>query len=297
MNDKPILPAKGARSLLRNQLGLTLVLWVVLILMFLIIWAVLQPPEGARPQVHAQGSAPSMTGTYAVTFGVALVIFLVALAGGRRFNAGNSAGVRALAEGDFARAETEFSGLQRRFRWNPIRLYAAVARFNLAIVWLYQGRFAEAIDRLGSLDKGVIASSLRPHMACYLALAYGLRGQIDPARAWLAEADKRAASAAQKPFLQGLADLARAVVDLRSGDAREAHRWIEDRWRGLEGSLTGASLRPFTVVRAFAAARAGGEREAGASQRILHGLLPIRAGEFAMLEAEWPEMHAFLADA
>jgi hypothetical protein len=47
-------------------------------------------------------------------------------------------------------------------------------------------------------------------------------------------------------------------------------------------------------VRALAAAGAGQERGVGAAQRIMQGLEPIRPGEFAMLEVEWPEMKRFL---
>jgi hypothetical protein len=35
-------------------------------------------------------------------------------------------------------------------------------------------------------------------------------------------------------------------------------------------------------------------REAGTVQEAFDGLKPLRTGEFALLEAEWPEMRAFI---
>jgi ATP/maltotriose-dependent transcriptional regulator MalT len=221
-----------------------------------------------------------------------LAIFAVVFVRGRAFNAANNAGVRALTDGDFARAEGEFAALERR----PLLFggYASVARFNLALARLYLGRLEEAITLLARLDGKWSATRLKPQIANYLATAHALRGQLDAAKTWLAEAEIRIAKT-PLPALSAQADLARAVIQLRSGQADEVHRWLETQWRGLERALTGFYLRPFAVLRAFATAHAGGQREAGIADRVMNDLQPIREGEFAMLEREWPEMQAFLA--
>jgi hypothetical protein len=227
-----------------------------------------------------------------IGFAVVMVIFFITVS--RRFNAANSVGLQALAEGDFPRAESEFGALAKRFGW--LGALGAVARFNLALARLFAGNLDDAIARFGAIEKrssmGTI--NLRPSIACHLAIAYALRGQLDVARTWLVEAEKRTEKSPQKSALTGLVAFGQAIIELREGRDQEVLRWLEPRWRGLEGSLTGGTMRSFTVLRAFATARAGGEREVGAAERILHGLDPIRAGEFAMLEAGWPEMQTFL---
>ncbi len=286
MSDRPILPAGRARRFFRLPFGRAAALWGVLVLVFLGIWFVLQPGPG-EPGSHDVSSV-----YVACAIGLGLLVAVMVL-GGRRFNAANSVGIRAIAEGDFARAEREFAGLQKRFRW--LSAYAAIAGFNLAIARLYQGKLDDAIQRFGKIEATwSMAPRLGPNTACYLAIAYALRGQLDVARAWQVAADKRIQTAALKSTLTGFIDFARAVIELREGRDAEVHHWLEEHWRGLEGSLTGATLRPLTVVRAFAAAGAGQERGVGAAQRVMQGLGPIRPGEFAMLEVEWPEMKRFL---
>ena len=53
------------------------------------------------------------------------------------------------------------------------------------------------------------------------------------------------------------------------------------------------------MLRAFAMARAPGAapRDAGGVEMLVSALQPVRPGEFAMLQAEWPEMAAFLSAA
>jgi len=160
-----------------------------------------------------------------------------------------------------------------------------------------RGKLGEAIAGFAKVEKktsGFSGANLRPGNASYLAVTYALRGDLDVARTWLAEAEKRNANAPFKTVVTGIVAFAQAIVELREGRDAEVLGWLDQRWRGLEGSLTGTVLRPFTVLRAFAAARAGGEREIGSAQRILQGLAPIRSGEFAMLEVEWAEMQRFL---
>jgi tetratricopeptide (TPR) repeat protein len=258
----------------------------------------LQAGSASHPVHHRAGpESPPFGWTYAPAFGIGfgVIVFLVVFVATRRFNAANSVGLRALAEGDFDRAKSEFALLARRFRW--FDRGAVVAEYNLALAQLYRGKLGEAITGFGKVEKkvwGLSSANLRPGNAAYLAITYALRGQLDVARTWLAEAERRNANAPFKSVITGFIAFGQAIVELREGRDAEVLGWLEPRWRGLEGSLTGTILRPFTVLRAFATARAGGEREIGSAQRILQVLAPIRPGEFAMLQVEWAEMQRFL---
>ena len=289
------MPASRGRSLLRSPVGRTFLLWCLLIVMFLTLWTVLSKPGQAPVPLESPGGFwASQLGATTFALGTCAVIFAFIFVAAKRFNSANAAGLQSLAEGEFARAEGEFAVLSRRFRW--LGAFGAIASFNLALARLYQGKLEDAIERFGAIEKraSVSALNVKPNAACYLAIAYALRGQLDFARTWLAEAEKQANRSPHKSTLTGLIAFGRAIIELREGRDREVLEWLDPRWRGLEGSLTGGSMRFFTVLRAFATARAGGEREVGAAERILHGLDPIRPGEFAMLEAEWPEMQRFL---
>jgi hypothetical protein len=296
MNDRPILPASRARALFRGSVGAVFGLWLLLIVMFVAIYLLLRPGgDDTPPPANASGahtwSEPVLV-TFAPMVWVVLVVFFVAVT--KRFNTANSAGLQALAEGDFARAESEFGALVKRFRW--LGTLGGVARFNLGLARLFVGKLDDAIERFGAIETraSIATMNLRPSTACHLAIAYALRGQLDVARTWLAEAEKRVEKSPQRSALTGLVAFGQAIIEIREGRDQEVLRWLEPRWRGLEGGLTGGTMRSFTVLRAFATARAGGEREVGAAERILHALDPIRPGEFAMLEAGWPEMQRFL---
>jgi hypothetical protein len=296
MNDRPILPAGRARSFFRGSVGSVVGLWLLLIVMFVGIYWVMQPSGDVPPPAHESGAHTWSEPLLApfITIGVGVVLFVFFVAATRRFNAANNVGLQALAEGDFTRAQSEFGALAKRFRW--LGALGAVARFNLAVARLFGGNLDDAIERFGAIEKrsSMAMMNLRPSIACHLAVAYALRGQIDVARTWLSEAEKRTEKSPQRSMLSALVAFAQAIIELREGRDQEVLRWLEPRWRGLEGALTGGTMRSFTALRAFATARAGGERAMGAAERILHGLDPIRSGEFAMLEAGWPEMQGFL---
>lgn len=300
MDDRPILPAGRVRSFFRNPGGRIFALWLLLIAMFLTIWWALQPSGGVSGQAYDGGASDSVarssSNPFIVVplFGLSIASFIFFVVATRRFNSASSVGLQALAEGDFARAEAEFDSLTKRFRW--LGALSVAARFNLALARLCGGKLDDAIERFGVFEKqsGLATIAVRPSTACHLAIAYALRGQLDVARTWLTEAEKRAEKSPHKAALTGLVAFGQAIVEVREGRDQEVLGWLEPRWRGLQGSLTGGTMRSFTVLRAFATARAGGEREIGAAERILHGLDPVRPGEFAMLEAAWPEMQHFL---
>jgi hypothetical protein len=299
MSDRPFLPARGARRYFSGPAVRALVLWVVLIAMFLAVWQVLRPAEVADPSAYTpppEGQEPAGSTALRllpiVFFLVLLVFFSLLALFSRGFNPRNAEGQRALAEGDFERAAAEFEALTKRFRWGPA---ATVAKFNLALARLSQGRLQEAIDGFSKLEGAATkAVQLGPALACQATIACALRGQLDAARTWLCEAERRVKGSPHEATLAGLIAYGRAVIELREGRHVEVQRWLEERWRELERTLTGATLRPLVVLRAFAVAGAGGEREAGTVAQIKKSLEPIRAGEFAMLEAEWPEMQRFL---
>jgi hypothetical protein len=90
----------------------------------------------------------------------------------------------------------------------------------------------------------------------------------------------------------GLLAYVDAILDVREGNHEPLIRWLDERWRELDGNLTARTTRPLRVLRAFALERSGAAQ--GTVDEALAYVCPARQGEFAMLGAQWSEMRAFL---
>jgi hypothetical protein len=212
----------------------------------------------------------------------------------RAFNAANAAALEFLAAADYAGAVERFEALFREFR-RPANLHA-VAGFNLGIALLRRGDLDRALAQFDSMDRHTVtrSSGLQPAIAAQLAVVHALRGDLETSERWIAECEVRKKGFVDTRALDGHLALVRSVVGVRRGRYEEVARNLEARWRELESVLTGESLRPLRVLRAFAVAQASGPRGAGAAEALLASLRPSRPREFAELGAAWPEMSAFL---
>ncbi|HEX3769930.1 MAG TPA: hypothetical protein VHV30_03650 [Polyangiaceae bacterium] len=293
MSERAFLPKSEAwwRSPLVRVGGL----WLVLIGMFLAIWLVLGQGHGAAPADHVRTSAPDYrpTAMFFVFFAIILAFFLYLQRRFRRFSTANAAGLQALADGEYEKAGSTFERLARSYRWP--KLVRTVSAQNLAIARLYQGRLPEALSALETAEReSRWAPHLRPNIAAFLAVTNAVRGSLDVARRWREETAQRATSAQDPALAAGFLTFADAVIGVREGKYAEVIKTLDERWAQIEGSLTARTTRPMRVLRAFAIAQSRGKRDAGKVQKTMASLEPIRPGEFALLEAEWPEVAAFL---
>jgi hypothetical protein len=200
------------------------------------------------------------------------------------WNRESAAALVALAAHRPAEAERDLRAVRRRFAW-PASI-ANVTDYNLAIAIHRQGRHAEAIDLLASVDRrgGATAPvNINAGLASSLAYFHALVGEVEPAEAWLTESRLRFAALG---LPQG-SELAELAVALRRGQGEEAVRRLDADWARIEHARKGETLRPLRLLRAFAIAQAGGAIDVA-------GLQPAQAQEFAYLATRWPELGAFL---
>jgi hypothetical protein len=305
MSERPFLPPSPQRKFLSSPIVRGLGLWLLLIVVFLAIWAWLQPsgspaPEVARHHVHRASSSWGLFALMVWTlvkppnlfFLITFVVCIWTVTRLRTFSKANGLALKSISEGDYTGAASQLEGLTRRFRWPA--MVRAVARSNLGVALLHQGKLAEALDRFAAAERDVgAARHIKANVAAHLATVNALRGALEVAKKWRTEAESRLASAPDPGYTSAQLAFASAVVDLREGRHDDVARRLEEQWAKLEGSATARTTRPLRVLRAFALAQRG-EREAGAAQKVLAALDPTRTGEFVMLEAEWPEMQTFL---
>src|SRR5450755_1963250 len=201
---------------------------------------------------------------------------------GRRFIADNNEGIAALARGDLSYARAIFWGWAGRTKLPGI---SALARHNLAWTLMRQGEHQQVIAVLvdnedrnhGALKAvGMFATS-----AVDLALDYALIGNTDEAKHWLEEAGRRTGEITPPTFV-GMQAFTRAVLDCRTDRCAEAAHLFDEGWTEYEGTLTGETLRPMRIVRAFAIAAAG-PRNAGVVETTLAAARPAYPGEYDFL--------------
>ena len=212
----------------------------------------------------------------------------------RQFNADNTRALAAVSRGELATAHDVFLDWSKRETAPQIR---AIALHNLAWTLMRQGYLLRAAEIWAENEKRhrrvLEQNFLSATSAIDLALCHALRGALDDAQKWLAEADKRSATA-QNPMNGAMLAFARAVLDCRSDRHEDAARLLEESWAEYENVLTGDNSRPLRVVRAFAIS-ASGPRNAGVAQNTLALSRPGFPGEYDFLGASWPEMASFLA--
>jgi hypothetical protein len=303
VGDAPFLPKTGFRRFFPlTPVKRSLVLWVLLIVLFLAIWQVITPgTSGSMPPVTRPSDSSEFWRDSLVSLlpalgvaGLFVGIFFFSIRRMWAFNAASASAQKALGEGDYARAVAEYEAIEKRYRW-PSSL-RSIGNFNLAVALMHRGDLANALERFAEVERKAPWSiaGLRASLAGQLALGYALRGELDAARRWRTESEARKQHAGDQVGLAGLQAFADAVIDTREGKCEAFLRWIDERWRELEGTLTARTTRPLRVLRAFAMARSGGVRDAGVVDAALGAIRPARRGEFEMLGTQWPEMHSFL---
>lgn len=208
--------------------------------------------------------------------------------GARRFQPINAEGVAALVRGELDRAARTFELGMRR--WSVSARCAA--RHNLGLTRARQGDVRGAIELFAHNVRHSLRGALRAQSALELTICLALVGEIDLAKAWLIEAERRVAQ--QSPGLKAAAAHAKALLDCRCGRSAEAARALESSWPDIEGHYSVSFLRPIRVVRAFAETQASGPREAGMTATLVADARPRFAGEYDWLGAAWPEMRVFL---
>ncbi len=262
--------------------------WLVLLAFFLALATAFQGGRDAK-----------IAGELALAMFNGLVILIVVVAmrirrQWRRFAAENARGAAALARGDLKVARGIFGTWASTTR---IARASAIARHNLGQTLMRQGELQKAVDILidnhAGNYKSLAAVLLLPVSSVTIALNYALLGNTEAAERWMTEAERRA-NVATPPSLPALKIFVRAVLTCRAGQPADAARLLAERWPECEATLTGMTLRPLRVVRAFAIAGAG-PRDAGIAAMALPESRAAYVGEYDFLGVAWPEMAAFLA--
>jgi tetratricopeptide (TPR) repeat protein len=268
--------------------------WILLIVLFLVIWQVLQP--ATPPDPDAATASPSFwtgTGRTLLPMAVFAPLFLAFLWATRTAQSAFSQGARSVAEGEYANAEQVYLGLARKMWWFPP--YAGFAQYNLGVARLERGDLSGASDALAKVaTRSLTTRALAPGAACHLALIYALRGEIAAATRWIEEARHLMAKTATAPGISVMVPFAEAVIDVREGRGQEALRRLDENAKQLDGTFTMKWSRRVRALRALATERIVTAREAGAVDAIVNALLPAAPNEFLLLTVEWPEMQTFL---
>jgi hypothetical protein len=194
--------------------------------------------------------------------------------------------VAAAQAGDEARALALYRALEPR-AFGPLR---QATRLNLAYLLFHQGELEEGLRWLGLVERshGKLPSDYGQTVADRLALGLALRGDLDAAEGWLAQAKRRTPGPGLAPARLHL--VAEAILAARRGDAARAHRLLSERWGEVERATSAAQLRHLHAVRAFIAGAAGAPVSAEAAEAAAAG-----AGADAWLGRDWPELAAWLA--
>jgi hypothetical protein len=232
-----------------------------------------------------------------VYFGLILLVVIGQVVRARRqaanFVVESNEGISALAQGELQLARDIF------WRWSsasPSVRISALARHNLAWTRMRQGELQHAIEILidneSRYARALQAMGMYPTSSTDLALDHALLGDVTEAEKWLAESERRR-EYLSTPNFPAMKIFARAVLDCRCGRTEDAARLLEEHWVECEGTLTGETLRPLRVIRAFAIAAAG-PRNAGPAEVLLAASRPAYPDEYTFLGKAWPEMANFL---
>jgi hypothetical protein len=208
------------------------------------------------------------------------------------FNQALQPGLARLREGDPARAEIELRSVVSRFGWP--RFLRRMALYNVGQALLRQGKLGEALEALVRSDETGGWFTIDGALAASLSMVHALEGRVEIAEVWLEEAKRRYAHATTKhpyAFLQ-----AEILLLLRKGRFSAVEERLDAEWSQIEYAMKGESLRPLSVLRAFATYSGGDYRRGGALHPSLAQLETLRPGELDYLGASWPELARFLAE-
>lgn len=197
------------------------------------------------------------------------------------------AGLEEIERGDHAAAAARFTRMRERYVRAPVRW--RVATFNLANAELARGELARATEFFEEIErprsKGRLLPRILPVTAARLALVHGLAGSLEPARAWLAEAQRR--ELAREEQL-----LAQVVIELRGGSSLRARDALAEAWSHIERTHSTSAANELRLFHAFALARCGApSSEVEAQLRHVRG---ERASAFTAYVAAWPELREFV---
>jgi len=288
-----------------KQAKKTLLLWGLLIVMFLVIWQVLQPSpssQSTRPEpvtapcedTWSFGRATLVLGP--ILFSVFFVSWIVrAYGSARTFNREADPGLVALAERRLSVAAETFEALAAKHAKKPG--HAAAAWTNVALTQLAAGQLDLALQSLARVERTLglpRASGVRLRAAQELVLVHALTGDLETAQRWADDARKRlAATLDNRNYYGARLCLGEAIVAIRRGDSAGAISLLEKNWLVLRATLDANAMRVAEVVRAFAEV-GGGVRQYNVVQERLIRVEPVIGTEFGFLGARWPEMQAFL---
>lgn len=291
------LPEPPPPPVPKSSTSRTLLIWLVLVGIFIAIYAMYSETPGAPGGERASGFSGWWI-LVAFAAGVMLLVGILAWQYGanRRFNAGAWAANEELAKHRPAQAAELYGALAARAGG---RLQTrAIALFNRGIALLNAGDSAGAVGALIGAErtKPVINPALRQRTATELARAFAIGGDLAKAERWLDEARTRE-PAEQGPLeAAGRTAIVEALVRCRQGRFDDALAVLEREWIGIEHFSPLPALWDAWLLRAFALASTTGPRDSGTVEpwlRLVRGT--ARPGTFGWMAARWPELATFLA--
>jgi tetratricopeptide (TPR) repeat protein len=296
MANEPFLPpAEPTDNPPQKRRMKPLLLWMLLVLGFLSVYNLYNSDiggSGALTQLFVNLSGFLARG-WPVLAGLAF-LGLVAwqLGGAARFNASLEPGFLALQAGNTGRAVQAFEIVLARYRRQLF--FAALARIHLASALKHREELDRAIEILRQVERTpgmAYPSDVRLLGSIELGEIYALRGDVETAGRWLADAERRLARAENRLLAGARLRIAQVVLLVRRGEDGEAMRLIEQHRAHIESIVPLTTMRVIWLLQAFVTARGGDTRAAGEVFAILR---QIRPHELDYLSVEWPELRMFL---
>lgn len=281
MSRPPLLPGRAHRGYLRRLRYAAPVLAIFVVVLLVVVLAGKQ--LGVLPKWAV-----------VLAYLVPLVLYGVVLfTRARRIARANLAAVQLLEAGDPVAAADRFAALYATCRNTDPN--GAIVGFNFAVAEFRLGAPARAIELLEGIERDRPKAELGGiyrQSSTQLALVHAFAGDVDAARAWLAEGRRRAATDANGLVCSGLLATAEAAIEMRTGDAAAAARALRERWHEIETHVTVEFARGVRALRAWVLESSGAPRV-----QVEHELEFVREaqpGSLAYLGTEWPELRAFL---
>ncbi|MEO6950239.1 MAG: hypothetical protein ABI321_00395 [Polyangia bacterium] len=280
-NAPPARPAKATRTTL---------FWLVVVVAFIAYYYTVAGPSSAAAHPRTE-SAFSVWPWIPLVLLVAGVFWLWRqLRGSSKFNDAQVPGLLALADGDLEHAHAIFEDLVGRYGSTS---NGPSVRLNLAFVQERMGRWEACRDTRLAVERSPGAWSNGPRIMAGLGLCrtLALRGDVDRAAAWLADAKKRVAKHSRPSlFLVGELRLVEAILLARRGALEPALAILEQDWRRLESGMNASHLKHGVLLRAYLTSIVGGARGEGNATPWLMQLRTSPASDTAFMYDAWPEL-------